>query len=156
MKETTGRLPNLAPISLHQLQHPNRTYNLKPRHHSHPFWKMTPCPSTPLHIHTLSGNCHHRRSSCVTRLAVMRLSVSDSVNHWQHSMSSRQAWGEGVRQMGGGRQRFKGKKRNTKIIKISSNHSDSAPSFPYKLLSLHPSNCFSKKDSVWDDKKEPS
>lgn len=44
-------------------------------------------PSTPHNTRSLSSYCHPRRSSCVTRLAVMRLSVSGSVS-WRKSLAT--------------------------------------------------------------------
>lgn len=66
----TGLLPNLVSIILHQQQHPDHRQN-----------------SSPHNTQTLSGNCHHRSPSCVTRLAVMRLSVSGSMS-WRKSSAT--------------------------------------------------------------------
>lgn len=114
--------------------------------HTHPLRKPSPCLPTPLHAQALSGNCHHRRSSCVTHLAVMRLSVSASVSRCKSlatldelQTSHPPSAGRGSQTNGRRDSEKEGKYgEERKDSEIGCNHGDSAPLF--SVQSLFPSS----------------
>lgn len=113
---------------------------------------LLPASPHPLHAQALSGNCHRRRSSCVTRLAVMRLSVSASVSRCKspatldelQTSHPPRTGGEGVmqkrveRRREGGKEGVEGREGDHKDSEIGSNHGDAAPLF--SVRSLFPSS----------------
>lgn len=143
VEEMTNLPPNLASISC-------TSCSILPADTtSNPGAYLTDPPlkdnSPPLRIsdtQTLSANCHQRRSSCVTRLAVMRLSVSGALSRRKSSAALdelKASRPSRVRQTGRERdrksQRMKERQRIwrlpvTMVILLFRSCPDSLPSFP--------------------------
>lgn len=164
----TGLLSNLAPTffffffctSCNTL-----TTDTTSNHGTHTYYPSSLKRQHPTSPQPLPIYCHHRHSSCVTRLAVMRLSVSAAVSqrkslatldeprdvtpteHGEKESDAR-AERQTARKRGkrvGGRER----ERNKKIMEIGSNHGDSACYFLSKLASLNSqewTKCFSIRE----------
>ena len=114
VEETTGLLPNLAPIFFFCKTPSIDAISSPSTHHNHPLWKTTPPLSTPHNAQTLFVNCRHRCSSCVTRLAVTRRSVSGSVSQRKSSATVDELQTSHPLRVGGGGESGKGVDRQAR------------------------------------------